>query len=371
MGGKYELAYIDVDGRRYRINTDVRDKKIAEVWLNKAEELISLAKLGIIEKVGKITREVVAGREAPAQSERLRLDGFEKKYLERGEHDLELAPKTLEVIQNAFASFRSVVRDSYLDTLTDEDVRRWKRKLTDMKRTKSTIAIYQRALKTAFTRAVKWKMTSENPFANVEMPSSRGEQKPKKSMSIEEVQLVLSVINDPMFKRFVEFLLYTGCRRNEVLYLKREDLNLEERTLTVHTPKTHRQLVLPINRALMRIIEQMHEDNRLPESGYIFRSYSNRRGREKEVPWHPSSVTHMFKDYLRLAGLSEDFSLHSTRHTYVTYLRSKSIPQDVVQRLVGHLSPATTQVYDGSVALHFRDIADLVDFEEDPPSADQ
>lgn len=371
MGGKYELDYTDVDGHRFRVDTYTRDKKIAEVWLNKAEELLSLAKLGVIEKVGKLTRDIVAGRTSPAQSERLRLDDYEQKYLERGEHDLELAHSTLVLISNAFASFRGMVGNPYLDALTDEDVRRWKRMLAEQKRTKTTTAIYQRALKTAFTRAVKWKLVAENPFANVEMPSTKGAQKPRKSMDIEEVRLLLSVINNRAFKRYVQFVLYTACRRNEALYLKREDLDLEQRTLTVNAPKTHRRLILPINQALMRIIEEMQINGDLPESGFIFRSESNRRGREKLTPWHPSSVTHIFKEYLRLAGLPERYSLHSCRHTYVTHLRSKGIPQDVIQRLVGHSSPQTTDIYDHSDALFFRQFADLVDYEEDPSTASQ
>ena len=149
------------------------------------------------------------------------------------------------------------------------------------------------------------------------------------------------------------------------LYLRREDIDLEQGILTVHSPKTHRALDLPINKALLRVIREMIEQGDLPKSGYLFTSQSNRRGKQKDLPWHPSSVTHRFKDHLRLAGLSEDLSLHSCRHTYVTFLRRKGIPQDVVQRLLGHTTPVTTDVYDSSAALHFRQFADLVDYEDE------
>lgn len=369
MRGKYELAYIDVDGHRYRVDTGTRDKKIAEVWLNKAEELLSLARLGIIEKVGQLTREVVAGQAAPAQPERLRFDDYEKKYLERGHHDLELVENTLKVIQCAFASFRGVVGNPHLDTVADEDVRRWKRTLAEGKYSKITIAIYQRALKTAFSRAVKWKFLKASPFADVEMPSTKGVERPRKSMSFEEVRLLLSLIKACLFRRYVQFVLYTACRRNEVLYLRREDLDLEQLILSVRSSKTHRTLQLPINRALMRVIAEMQANGEFPESGYIFRSNSNRKSKDA-VPWHPTSVTHWFKEYLRLAGLPEHYSLHSCRHTYVTYLRSKGIPQDVIQRLVGHSSLQTTDIYDHSDALFFRQYADMVDYEAEPPAVE-
>ena len=371
MGGKYELAYIDVDGRRYRINTETRDKKIAEVWLKKVEDLISLAKVGVIEKVGRLTREVVAGQTTPGETTRLRLDAFEQEYLERGRQDLGMAEGTLKLNHCAFDSFQGMVGNVYIDTLTAEDVRRWKRGLTKQNRSKNTISIYQRALKTAFKRAVRWKLLSENPFADVEIPSTKGDQKVRKSMDFEEVRTLLHVINDPMFKRFVEFLLYTGCRRNEILYLKREDLDLEQRILYAQIPKTHRRLALPINKALARVINEMIEDGELPESGYVFRSQSNRRGEKRgDVPWHPSSVTSRFKDYVRLAGLPDHHSVHSCRHTYATHLRSKGIPQDVIQRLLGHTSTRTTNIYDHSDALFFREFADKIDFNEELPESE-
>lgn len=361
-GNTLELDYTDVDGHRYRIDTGVRDPKIARIWLQKAEELLSLARLGVIKKVGRLTREVVTGQAAPGAQERLRLDEVEKRYLERGEHDLELAEGTLELIKNAFAAFRQAVGNSYLDALTDEDVRRWKREMANLGRAKTTTAIYQRALKTAFTRAVKWKWAEENPFAEVEIPSARKGEKPAKSMTIEEVQRLLSVIDDRRFRYYVQMLLYSACRRNEILYLKREDIDLEQQILTVHVAKTHRTLQLPINKALLKVIEEMQETGSLPESGYLFTSASNRKSKAAE-PWNPSSATHWFKQYLRLAGLPEHYSLHSTRHTFVTHLRSKGIPQDVIQRLCGHTSPATTDIYDSSSALFFRKFADLVDYE--------
>jgi len=80
------------------------------------------------------------------------------------------------------------------------------------------------------------------------------------------------------------------------------------------------------------------------------------------VPWHYDAVTHKFKKYIKAAGLPEYYTLHSSRHAYVMLLRSKGIPQDVIQRLLGHASTATTDIYDHSDALFFRQFADMVDF---------
>ena len=68
------------------------------------------------------------------------------------------------------------------------------------------------------------------------------------------------------------------------------------------------------------------------------------------------------------AGLPEHYSVHSLRHTYVTYLRRKGVGYDIIQRLVAHTSPRMTRgAYDHTEALSFRQYAEMVRFEEENP----
>lgn len=183
-------------------------------------------------------------------------------------------------------------------------------------------------------------------------------------MSYEEVRRLLSTIDeagDAQFALYTRVVLYTGCRRNEILFLRWEDINLAQQTLTIHQYKTKRVLVLPINKALLNVLKELE----FQEKGYVFQSNScSRRAKFKDQPWHECYATHHFKKYVLAAGLSPHYSLHSLRHTYATYLRQKGVPLDIVQKLLGHASPrVTSETYDHSVALHFRAQADLVDFE--------
>jgi integrase/recombinase XerD len=76
-----------------------------------------------------------------------------------------------------------------------------------------------------------------------------------------------------------------------------------------------------------------------------------KRLKDKDVPLNKSYVTHRFKAYVRECGLSEEFHLHSLRHTYSTHLIQKGVPIDIVQKLLGHSSPKiTADNYDHSVA---------------------
>lgn len=348
--GRYELDYVDINGTRYRINTGTADVKIARLWLAKVEELLSLARIGQIPHVGRLTLADIQGKRRPP-AERMRLATFATLYADRCRHDLELAASTIDLNTDALNSFIGVIGDRRLSEITSDEVRQWKRGLARAGKAKATVSIYQRALHAAFNRAVKWHYVDENPFAEIELPKS---DKPRKAMTAEEVRRLLSAIKEDWFKTYIQFLLYTGCRRNEILFLKTEDIDTKRWVVAVVADKTGKRLDLPINRALQKVIDGMG----LPKSGYVFPSQ-----KIHGVPWYPDTVTHLFKRSLRRAGLPNAYSLHSLRHTYATFLREQGVPRDIVQKLLGHASPGTTDLYDHSEALYFRQWADLVDYE--------
>ena len=361
--GFWFLEYRDIDGKRYRVACGTKDEKKAKVWLNKVEELLPLAKLGIIPKLGRIDADVIAGRkkESVEKKDSLTLSEFQEKYEDRSRHDLELSQGTIDLSNLAFNSLQKVIGNKYLDEITDDDVIAWKRKLTGKGIAKATQAIYHRQLRAAFNRAIKWGFAPKNPFVSVEVAKVPRPDKTK-DMSLEEVQQLLKAVDesgDYEFANYLRFVLYLGARRNEVLFLKWEDLDLEEMIVRLYAQKTKRTLVLPINKALQRVIEEMEVE----EEGYIFRTKSNSRGaRKKGKPWHPDSVSHWFKKYVNDLGLPSHYTLHSLRHTYATHLRSQGVPLDIVQKLLGHASPLTTDKnYDHSIAVHFRQFADLLD----------
>ena len=57
------------------------------------------------------------------------------------------------------------------------------------------------------------------------------------------------------------------------------------------------------------------------------------------------AVSHQFKSFVRKAGLRNDLHFHSLRHTFGTWLVQKGESIYAVQKLLGHSSITTTQVY--------------------------
>ena len=68
------------------------------------------------------------------------------------------------------------------------------------------------------------------------------------------------------------------------------------------------------------------------------------------------SIQRIVKKYAVTAGLDSDFHTHSLRHTFATHMLDGGADLRVVQDLLGHSSPATTQIYTHVSAEKARDV---------------
>ena len=62
-------------------------------------------------------------------------------------------------------------------------------------------------------------------------------------------------------------------------------------------------------------------------------------------PLHRNDAWRIVKQCARAAGLSEDLSPHTLRHSFATHLVEGGADLRSVQEMLGHASVATTQIY--------------------------
>ncbi len=129
----------------------------------------------------------------------------------------------------------------------------------------------------------------------------------------------------------VRLLLLTGCRRNEILRLRREEAKGDR--LELADSKTGPRMVL-LNAPARKIVERRMAEGTGP---WLFASV-------RDPARHRSCGLPLWYRVRREAGI-EDVRLHDLRHTVASQAVLNGVPLTVTARLLGHSNVAMTMRY--------------------------
>lgn len=156
----------------------------------------------------------------------------------------------------------------------------------------------------------------------------------------------LSTLNK--YKKIFTFLFYTGCRINEVLKLKTEDIqNIlqhgEARILTTKTGRFKGQEFRTVyfSTTAIETIKEVFCDVLHNKESYCIRAWNNK---DKEM--NPIGLANQINKYLEKVFGHKDFTTHSFRRGIITeMILDKDIKPEIVQAFIGHKNYATTTRY--------------------------
>ncbi len=219
-----------------------------------------------------------------------------------------------------------------MDRITPSEIHQW---FDDYSRTSPGAANHAlKILRHGFNHAIKLEFITVNPAKGV-----RPNPRPKRVrfLSLAEVEHLHEVLDRHAGGRrghqvdIIRLLLLTGCRKNEVVRLRRREV--EYGCLKLEDSKTGPRTVL-LNRRARNIIER----HLATTSGeFLFPSPKD--------PARPiSDELSLWHTVRREAGI-EDVRLHDCRHTYASLAVMHGIPLPIVARLLGHQDVTMTLRY--------------------------
>jgi integrase len=224
-----------------------------------------------------------------------------------------------------------VFGDRLLSEITTQDVERWKAKLA-MEVSQATTNRYLTLLKTIYNKAVEWEKVKVNPAAKVKL--FRENHRTFRFLTYEE-EAKLKAVMDPDHWSLVELAIHTGLRRGEQFRLRWEDVDFQNRIITVHG-KGGWVRHIPMNDKVMEILR------RLPgrmKSEWLFPSKTNL------IPLDAGTWVHgFFKPAIKKVGLN-GFRWHDLRHSFASRLVMKGNDLKTVQELMGHRNIEMTLRY--------------------------
>jgi integrase/recombinase XerD len=139
----------------------------------------------------------------------------------------------------------------------------------------------------------------------------------------------------------LEVLYSTGIRVSELAGLKLEDLDLRNAELRVFG-KGKKERIVPLGEVVREYLERYLQRSRAilasPEERSLFVSNRGRR-------FYYSNISFIVRNYGKRAGIKKHVSPHGLRHTCATHLLQGRADIRQIQKILGHVSIATTQRY--------------------------
>lgn len=160
-------------------------------------------------------------------------------------------------------------------------------------------------------------------------------QRPKKEKYIpiilkkEEIIKIIESSDNIKHKLILSLLYGSGLRVSEICKIRKEDIDLEEKSLFIKNSKGNKdRYTILSNYSIGLLKEYLHNYN----NKYLF-NISKR------------SIQKIFNNSLRKSGINKKVSCHNFRHSFATHLLENEISLRVIQKLLGHSDIKTTQRY--------------------------
>jgi len=165
-------------------------------------------------------------------------------------------------------------------------------------------------------------------------------------------RLIASITGDDSFARrdraLVEFLYATGARISEACGMSMGDLDMDD-SLVRLMGKGSKERIVPFGRSAHRAMQDYLEEGgrgMLVPKRWKTRDHADAvflgvRGTRLTR----QAAFHIVRKYAGLAGIKEDVSPHTLRHSCATHMLVHGADLRIVQELLGHASVSTTQVY--------------------------
>lgn len=308
--------------KRYRKITQLNRSETAKAGQNKLRELekVSLGVIGEEEPQAPVLFETFA-------------DEFIKKHSE-----LNKRPASVRSDLSSLKHLKPYFKNKYLAAIGPELVEGYKamRKGELYRKKPITPASINRELallKTIMAKAVEWKRIAVNPIAGKAVRKFREEEQEMRFLSTEEAQRLIVASSGPL-RLFLIIALNTGMRRNEILSLRWENLDIAQGEIIVRpeVSKSKRRRVVPMNEevtsALLRI------EKRGP---FVFYNADTKKNiKDIKGPFRTAKTKAKIKGRLRV---------HDLRHTAASWMVQDGTDIMTIKEILGHASVVTTQRY--------------------------
>ena len=254
--------------------------------------------------------------------------------------------------------YRNYIKDSQIARIKLKDLRTqqlqtyYNRLIDDNNITSSTILTINKVLKSCFAQAIKEGYLLKNYCTLVSLP-----KKSKKEdivyLTIDEQKRFIQTCNGHRLECLFLFALGTGLRLGEILALTWNDINFEDKTVsvnksirqeTIFNNKTETSIrTVPIPSNIIQKLKQFKitQNKERLSNGELYMPSDLVFTTQIGTPINTSNLRKSYSRLLKKANIT-NIKFHALRHTYATRLFEEGVQVKTVQSLLGHSDINTT-----------------------------
>lgn len=269
------------------------------------------------------------------------------QYLEFCQYRKELNKNTLKAYRIDLEQYLSYIKEDILSKTKIEEYITELHKKYKQKTVKRKIASIK-----AFYRYLEEEERLEggNPFIKIRVRFKETESLPR-IIPRKEIERLLNYMYTIMGRSGREAAIYrdlsviemffaTGARVYEISNLKIQDIDLDNGTIKLFGKGSKERYVQVGNQEVLQVMREYYKLNQqeIDKCGFFF---VNRQGKR----FSEQSIRRMLCKYSRQAGISIHITPHMFRHSVATYLLEEGVDIMYIQKILGHSSIKTTQIY--------------------------
>ncbi len=356
--GKFYYLEYTVNGQKKKTSLKTTKRKEAE---EKAKELVPLLQAS--------TKEQIAVHIAEAKKLRrqsgLLCENIWNEYIKQPNRP-DSSENTVKWYKKIFDKFIDWIGKKHpevkLASQVDNSVANeyfnylWSRKISTR-----TYNAYLQTIKLVFNTIKESAALDGNPFEKIGKKIE--EKESRKEFTKEQVKSIFEAFDNPEFyllhkeqmNVMFNICCWTGARGQDACLMRWENVNFENNLISYIPEKTRRKtssrsVSVPMHPQLRQALIEASEWRR---DEYIIPDVAERY---KTNPWGISKDSIKVFQFIGLQTATDkvktrrklkasQYSMHSFRHTFVSFCANSGVPLAIVQSIVGHGSPAMTRHY--------------------------
>jgi integrase/recombinase XerD len=190
--------------------------------------------------------------------------------------------------------------------------------------------VFTSAIKLFYSTLIKRKVDIEA------ISTPRKESKMIKYLSREEMSQLIKSCQNNKHRLIILLLFACGLRKSEIPKIQLTDIRRDQKLIQIRDAKGGKDRIVPLPSKVLFLMEKYYKEYK--PGKYLFEGVNG-------GVYSAESVYQVVKKAGKRAGLKRPVSPHMLRHTYGTQQTEQGVNTLTLQKIMGHKSSKTTEIY--------------------------